>query len=134
MSFVQAFASYCQSAGLGIVGQTIFVNFLPDQLTAPAATAIIQTAGVPGDLVYRWDTVGIQVLVRGQPAQALALAQQYYDQLAATQRTVVGSWYLVDCQPQQSGPIYLGRDDAGLDEYSINFLVTARNPTGANRV
>lgn len=134
MSFVQAFATYCQSAGLGTVGQTIFVNYLPDQIVVPAAAALVQTSGRPGDLVYRWDTVGIQILVRGQPAAALSLAQQYYDTLTALSNTLVGSWYLVDCQPQQSGPVYLGRDEAGLDEYSVNFLVTFRNPTGVHRV
>lgn len=134
MSFVQAFASYCQSTGLGTVGQTIFINYLPDQPGAPAAATLVQTAGRPGDVSYRWDTVGVQVLVRGQPAAAQTLAQQYYDALSALQRTAIGGWYLVDCQPQQSGPVYLGRDEAGLDEYSVNFLVTVRNPTGANRL
>lgn len=134
MSFVASFATYCQSVGLGVVGQTIFVGYLPDQLPAPAAASLSPTAGRPGDVAYRWDSIGVQILVRGQPAAALTLAQQYYDTLAALSQTQIESWFLIDCQPQQSAPVYLGRDAVGLDEYSINFLVTVRNPAGVNRV
>lgn len=122
-------------AGLGLVtfdpaGATgdAFVDVLP---SAPDAAVMLRvTGGAMADGKLGYDTVSLQVLVRGttDPRTASARASAIYDALHGLHHVTLpeGTW-LLNCRGFRPGS--LGRDEAGRHEYTANYTLEIRAVT-----
>lgn len=113
----------------GVTG-TIFCEVLPP--TPDECIMIRATGGSESDLKLPYDEQTVQVLVRGLETALLAtqvLAQGIYDLMHgyAGAAFVSGGLWIVLCAGQQGGPVYIGQDDNGRHEYSLNFRLTVKN-------
>lgn len=118
----------------GTAGGTIFETVLPD---APdEALAVARYPGPTSDSKLGYDSVNAQVRVRGSRADVRtgeAKAQAVYDAVHGLgERPLTGGGYLQLAVGNQSGPVYMGRDQNGRHEWAVNFQLELRRPT-ANR-
>jgi hypothetical protein len=124
MSTLDDLTTYLQTAGVGTVGTDLFQGFMPG--TPNNAVCVIATGGPQPnpDIPLRSPT--FQVLIRSSVYATgetkLALVRATLHQLANTQ---MGSTYFYYILAISEGG-YIGRDTAGLDEFSINFLCLTR--------
>lgn len=82
----------------------------------------------PGFAPSEWTTKripGIQIVVRAKsPGDAEARANAIYAELHGKSEFVIGTVRVIKCTSDQSAPIYLGRDENGRTQYSLNFNIT----------
>lgn len=114
-----------------VTGDT-FLNRLPDQ--PDLALAVARYGGTESDAHLGYDEPSIQVRVRGpntDPRVAAAKAQEIYNALhGITDRTMPAGTWLSSCIGSQGGPIYIGPDQLGRHEYTVNFRMHIRNTAG----
>lgn len=119
----------------GTPGGTIYLTALPT--TPDEAIAIARYGGTEADSRLPYDEVSLQVRARGTAADARAgeaLAQAAYDALhgCGYRRLPGGTWLqLAVCTG--GGPAYIGRDENGRHEWTVNVRaeverVTAHRP------
>jgi len=126
---VNTLADWLASRGLGTVGVDIFVSYLPD-VDADPVLALYPTGGDAPDAKEPLDGLTFQARTRGtDPSAAVARLQAVYDLLHGAARVTLpdGTW-LLSSVALQSGPTFIGRDEAGRCSYTINFRATVRNP------
>lgn len=132
----EEFARQLATAGLGTYDDTgttgsIFLRRLPP--TPDAAIAVARYAAAESDSKLPYDTVNIQVRVRGAHTDARTVettAQNVYDQLhGLANRALPGGTWLMLCVGVQGGPIDIGDDELGRPEYTCNFRAELHRPT-----
>lgn len=115
-------------------GGDIYLHALPQ--TPDVALAVALYPGPEADSLLAYDDVRVQVRARGTTADSRISEQRtqaVYDALVGeTQRTLADGSWLTLCTPVQSGPIYMGRDESGRHEHSVNLALQIHRPT-ANR-
>jgi len=121
-------AAYLATKGYGTVGSTIFVNFLP-----PTPDNCIIVSGYAGGAPMRThDTSGneapsVQIRVRNtSTATARSKIQQIYNTLDGITNTTLSSTFYLGIESINSGPIPMGKDENGRQEYSWNFSCLRR--------
>lgn len=121
-------ANYIQGLGLGTVGVNLFVGHLPS--TPDTAMALTSYGGPAGDGGKGYDNPTVQLRSRAMSNQAAYdQAMAIYAALVSLSNTQLGLRRLVNCQGIQSEPVSLGRDEAGREEYTLNFQLRVRNKT-----
>ena len=109
-----------------------FLLRLPDQ--PDSAVSVTRYGGTESDAHLGYDEPTVQVRVRGpntDPRVAAARAQKVYDKLhGISDRTMPGGTWLTSCIGTQGGPIYIGPDETGRHEYTVNFRFHIRNLSG----
>lgn len=82
----------------------------------------------PGFAPSEWTTKripGIQIVVRAKnPGDAEARANAIFADLHGKAEFSLGRIRVIKCKSDQSAPIYLGKDESGRTEYSLNFNIT----------
>lgn len=82
-------------------------------------------SGVPPS---EWTTKripGIQIVLRAKlPQDAEARANSIFSNLHGKTEFTLGKIRVIKCKSDQSAPIYLGKDESGRTEYSLNFNIT----------
>lgn len=122
---IDEIADYLAAQGLGTVGVDLFVGHLP---TAPdTALAVFATGGLPAGS-YPLDAPTVQVRSRAENIlAAYTRLAEVYDALHGLHHiTLPGGTWVLNCLGVQSAPTGLGQDDAGRDEFVINFSLTVR--------
>lgn len=98
------------------------------------ALAIARYGGTESDAKLGYDAPTIQVRVRGPLADARIAerrAQDVYDALhGISDRLLAGGTWLTSCIGTQGGPIYIGPDELGRHEFTVNFRLDVRNTAG----
>lgn len=89
------------------------------------AVAVARYAGAESALADNYDAVNLQLRVRG-PAADTRIAERdaelLYDALNGLAGiTLAGGTWLSQLVGLQAGPVYIGQDSGGRDEYTINF-------------
>lgn len=89
------------------------------------AVAVARYAGPESALADNYDSVNLQLRVRG-PAVDTRIAERdaelLYDALnGLAGLTLPGGTWLSQLVGVQAGPVYIGQDSSGRDEYTINF-------------
>lgn len=107
-----------------------FVDVAPDQ---PDTLVVVrQNGGPPPDGIHPYDTVRVQVWVRGDrdPRTAHDLSYAIFDELHGLSSVDVGdpATRIVSCFAQQP-PTFIGRDDSQRIRYSHNYLIHVKNAT-----
>jgi hypothetical protein len=113
------------------VGTTgdIFITQAAD--TPDSVIAIARYGGIESDSLLGYDQPTVQIRTRGDnidPTLPEVRGQAIYDALHGMQtRTLPGGTYLVLCVGTSGGPVYIGPDQKGRFEYSLNFRLEVRN-------
>ncbi|MCO7196896.1 minor capsid protein [Pseudonocardia sp. McavD-2-B] len=117
------------------VGGNVFVLGLPAD--PDLAVRVATYAGVESDSKHGYDEPNVQVWVRGprgNPVAAERLAQRVYLACHGLRpRTLPGGTPVLSCIGNQAGPIYVGPDEHGRHELSVNFRVELRRRGLRNR-
>lgn len=120
-------ATYLQAQGIGTVGTDIFKSYLPD--TADAVIAILDTGGVEPDIDLPTKSPTFQIFIRAATYSAgkskLDSIRSALHQKRNTNLNVDGANYYYYIYEISEGG-HLGRNDKGLDEFSVNFRCLIR--------
>lgn len=133
MTLLEEFATLLAQRGHGTYeddGGTIFLAALPS--TPDRCIAVARYAGGESDSRLPYDEVNLQVRVRGtaDPTTAEGAAQDVYDDLHGLgMLTLPGGTWLQLAVGNQGGPIYIGRDQNGRHEFTVNLRAEVRRPT-----
>lgn len=116
----------------GSAGGTIFLATLPS--TPDRCMAVARYGGAESDSKNPYDELSVQVRCRGPAADARAAeqdAQAVYDALhglGMRELTPGGTWLqLAICGG--GGPVYIGRDQNGRHEYTVNIRLDIDHET-----
>lgn len=129
MSIVDQIAQYIHNQGVGIfdpagVGGNIFIGKLPQD--PDEAIVLTQTGGVLNDIKHSYDTISVQVRVRGtqDPRTGLVIAESAYNYLHGfgSSTFVGGGTWVVSCTAL-GPPGSIGVDENGRYEYTINLHI-----------
>lgn len=143
MSVLDGLARHLAEAGHGVYRTTgayaadevgIALEYLP---TAPDRVVVLTGyGGDESDSLHGVDEPRVQVRVRGttDPTWSRARAQAIYDELhGMARRTLPDGTYVVLAVGQNSGPVYIGRDDNNRHEHTVNVRVAVANPNRRGR-
>jgi hypothetical protein len=111
-------------------GGNVFVEALPQ--TPDVAVVVKSFGGAEPDSGNPYDTIDIQILVRGDedPETALSLWDALFDELhGAVQEQLPEGTYLVACIVQQAGPVNIGPDTNGRHRFSMNLRLETVHST-----
>lgn len=137
MTLLEELAQLLAGLGLGTYkadgtpGGTIYLAALPS--SPDRAMAVARYGGAESDSLNPWDEVSVQVRVRGPAADARIAeqdAQAVYDALHGLgMRTLAGGTWLQLAVCQNGGPVYIGRDQNGRHEWTVNVRVDVQRTT-----
>lgn len=116
-------------------GGNTFVGMMPDR--PDLAVMVMPTGGPPQPTLDPSDTATLQILVRaarGAMVAAHDLTAAIYGALAGLDHTTLDAYgdhevFVIGTTGIQSAPTYLGLDDVGRPEFTLNFDVQFSNPT-----
>ena len=124
MALIDDIAAHMGNSGLGTVSQDIFKSYLPDN--GDACLAVIDTGGPKPDIYVPSKSPTFQVYIRAATYTAgktkLAAVRALLHQ---TQNRTIGSTYFYYIHAIAEGG-HVGRNERGLDEFSINFICKTR--------
>lgn len=125
MTLLEELATLLQSAGIGTIASDLFISYLPADITP--CVAIIDTGGMVPDIDLPTKEPTFQVFIRSTSYEAgkakldavrSALHQKRNSTLAG------GTYYYYIYALAEGG--HIGRNEAGHDEFSINFKILTR--------
>lgn len=128
MTLIQQIAEYLDDQSIGVIGTSIFYSYLPDTDTGDFTIAVLDTGGFRPDGYLPTKSPTFQVFIRAinynagkakLDAVRAALHQKENAQL------VIGETYFYFILAQAEGG-HLGKNEAGKDEFSINFYARTR--------
>lgn len=114
-------AQHLQTNGLGTVGTDIFISYLPD--TEDEAIAVLDTGGVEPDIdLTQLKSPTMQIMIRSNTYTAgKSKLDSIRSILHGVIETQVGNTYILYLHALSEGG-HIGRNEAGQDEFSINFV------------
>ena len=139
MSISKEFAELLDELGVGTFDPTgitgdVFVGAFP--VTPDEVLRVTRYGGTESDAQLGYDEPSVQVWVRGPRGDADGAetrAQAVYDAChGLRRRDLPGGTPMLSCIGTQAGPMYIGLDEHGRHEWSVNFRVELRRRT-ANR-
>jgi hypothetical protein len=119
-NLINDIATYLQTAGVGTVGTDIFCAYMPD--TVDTGVVVLDTGGVMPDPDLPTKRPTLQIFIRAADYETgktkLDLVRSTLHRLSGT---TVGSTFIMYCLAQSEGG-HIGRNERGLDEFSMNFI------------
>ncbi|TQN26091.1 hypothetical protein FHX37_4629 [Haloactinospora alba] len=116
----------------GTPGGTIYLTALPPRPDVALAVALYG-GGSEASVLHPYDEPRVQVRTRGTAEDVRTgerLAQDAYDALHGLgMRTMPGGTWLQLAVGLQSGPAYMGRDDSGRHEWTVNVRIEVQRST-----
>lgn len=139
MSVAEEFCALLDELGVGEyrpgVGGDVFLLRLPPD--PDRAFRVAPYGGGEADAKHGEDEPHVQVWIRGRPhdsAGALDDAQRVYDRVHGLhERPLPGGTWLEHAICDHGGPIYVGPDEHGRHEFTVNFRVGVERTT-RNRI
>lgn len=111
-------------SGLGTIGTNIFETYLPDAVDT--GLAVLDTGGPMPDKYLPTKSPTFQILIR---AADYTTGKEKLDGVRAalhqTKNTTLGNTYFYYILAQSEGG-HIGKNERGLDEFSINFICLTR--------
>lgn len=131
MTLLEEFAQLLEELGAGTYPGSIFLTRMP---TAPDECLVVaRYGGAESSLADDYDEPSIQVRVRGPAADvrvAEVLAERVYTAVNGLgRRTLIGGTWLQLAVCNQGGPIFIGQDQLGRPEFTVNLRAEVRRPS-----
>ncbi|MEV7011544.1 minor capsid protein [Streptosporangium sp. NPDC051022] len=128
MNLSEEFAQLLAELGLGTYPGSIFLTRMP---TGPDRCLVVARYGGPeSSLADDYDEPSIQIRARGPAADARVAeedAQDVYDALnGLDRRYLAGGTWLQLMVATQGGPIFIGQDQNGRVEFTVNLRAEVR--------
>jgi hypothetical protein len=124
MSVIDDIAQYLVDNSIGALGTTIFKSYLPDNVDA--ALVVLDTGGVKPDGYIPTKSPTFEILIRAVDyTTGKAKLDSIRTLLHSLKNTTIGSTYFYYILAISEGG-HLGRNERGLDEFSINFQCFTR--------
>ena len=125
MTFIQEIATRLQTASIGTLGTDLFYSYMPD--SANAGVSVHDTGGMPPDIYIPTKSPTFQVFIRAATYDA---GKAKLDAVRASLHnlynvTLSGGTYVYSINALAEGG-HIGRNERGLDEFSINFKALTR--------
>lgn len=126
MSMISEIAEYLEDQGVGVQGTTLFYGYMPDNTTLPAVM-VRDTGGTqPDPYITGIKSPTFQVFIRSADyATGKALLGSVRDLLhrvLKTQLVADGITFRKILAISEGG--HIGRNEAGQEEFSINFMAS----------
>lgn len=120
MSMIADITTYLQTAGIGTIATNLFTGYMPD--AGDTIVAVIDTGGPQPDKELPTKHPTFQVYVRAPSYETgKTKIEAIRSALHQVKNTTIGSTYFYYILAQSEGG-HIGRNDRGLDEFSINFI------------
>lgn len=117
-------ADYLVTKGLGTVGTNIFASYMPDSVDT--GICVLDTGGVMPDPDLPTKSPTFQIFIRGADYETgKAKVNAVRTTLHQVANTTIGSIYFYYILAQSEGG-HIGRNERGLDEFSMNFICLTR--------
>lgn len=134
MAFVDEFGKLLEVLGLATyepgAGGDVFIEHMPN--LPDSAIYVHGTAGPQSDSKLGYDSIGVQLIVRGgvDPVPVADRARAIYSALHGRRNfSLPDGTVVVWCLASQSDPIPMGQDVNDRHEYSLNFQCETRAVT-----
>lgn len=117
-------AAYMATNSIGTVGTNLFKSYMPD--TVDTGVCILDTGGPMPDKELPTKHPTFQVFIRGADyITGRAKLDAVRALLHQVTNTTIGNTYFYYILAQSEGG-HIGRNERGLDEFSINFICLTR--------
>lgn len=120
-------AQHLHNQGIGVLGTSLFRNYLPDR-DSSFAISVIDTGGVEPDIDLPTKEPTFQIYIYATTYSVgkakLTLVRSALHQKYNTQLVPDGNFYFYINAISEGG--YLGRDEKGRDLFSMNFRTLIR--------
>lgn len=124
MAVIDDIAQYLDDNDIGTLGTDIFKSYLPDNVDT--ALVVLDTGGPQPDKDLPTKSPTFQILLRAPDySTGKAKLDSIRTLLHQITNTTVGSTYYYYILAQSEGG-HIGRNERGLDEFSINFYCLTR--------
>lgn len=125
MTLLEELGNFIQSKNIGSVGIDIFFNTQPAE--PPDCITIIDTGGYPTDESGVIRNPTFQFLIRNEKySEAKVKSDLIFDELNQEGNYTLGDYYIYYSEFEDE-PTYIGEDDNGRAEISINLKIERRN-------
>lgn len=124
MTLIEEIATLMQTAGIGTLGTNLYVSYLPADICP--AIAVIDTGGMTPDIDLPTKEPTFQVFIRDASYEAGKAKLDAVRALLHQKRngTLTTTYYYYIYALAEGG--HIGRNEAGQDEFSINFKILTR--------
>ncbi len=117
-------AQYLVDSGIGTIGTDIFKSYMPDAVDT--GLAVLDTGGPQPDKELPTKSPTFQIFIRGADyITGRALLDSVRTALHQVKNTTIGNTFFYYMLAQSEGG-HIGRNERGLDEFSINFVCLTR--------
>lgn len=117
-------AEYLEDEAVGTIGTNLFKSYMPD--TVDTGVCILDTGGPMPDTELPTKKPTFQVFIRATDyITGRAKLDAVRDALHQVTNTTIGGTYFYYILSQSEGG-HIGRNERGLDEFSINFICLTR--------
>lgn len=126
MEIIEQIAEFLESQGIGALQSDIFYSSMPD--SSQPSIVVYDTGGPTPDPYLPTKSPTFQVFITAVDydtgKEKLNLVRSALHQKSNCQLTVGGDYFYFILANSEGG--HLGRNNSGLDEFSINFLCKVR--------
>ncbi len=127
MNFTEQIATYLQANGVGTLATDLFISYLPEDSHLPCV-GVFDTGGIQPDKYLPMKHPTFQVFIRAASFDAgktklAAIRALLHQKMNST--LVVGEDYFFYIFALSEGG-HIGRNDAGMDEFTMNFEALIR--------
>ena len=106
-----------------------FIEVLPTE--PDNVVSIYMNSGTQADSKLPYDNPSLQIIIRGKydPRVPFNKAQDIYNELHgfSSDTLIDGGYWIIGIMGEQSGPVRLGQDDNGRQEFEVNFEIMYMN-------
>lgn len=122
---IEDIIKYLEENQIGTFKKDLFGVAMP---SSPAnVICVYDGIGSPADRYNVLDNPGIQIIVRNSNYKAgYEKAYKIYNLLHCLSNKQLGGFYILGCYGQNSPPGYIGPDNNGNHEFSLNFNLDIR--------
>lgn len=121
---VDDIAQYLVDGSIGTIGTNIFKSYMPDAVDT--GLAVLDTGGVQPDKELPTKKPTFQIFIRASDyITGRAKLDLVRARLHQIKNTTIGNTFFYYIHAQSEGG-HLGRNERGLDEFSINFIALTR--------
>lgn len=124
MALIDDIGQYLEDAGIGTQGTDIFISHKQD--AGDTVISVLDTGGIKPDVYIPTKEPTFQIFIHAPTyTEGKTLLDSVRDTLHRVFNTTIGNTYVYFIEALSEGG-HIGRNERGLDEFSINFHAKTR--------